>query len=242
MLLPAQDARGSDDPRPLRLRIPRSTKAATAAGLSPATGRSSVSCRGLAAVTGFGGADPLGDAPVNDSGRWIQPPRVAFHLPPVPGCYPGRVGGLWLWRTLVLAGFHAVVVPSGFRTSVQPHRWMTTSWWYQHSKTQSLRLVLPPLALCVTWWTWQAAAGWLHRPAQRQCLSRRMTALRMAAGTFWLKPTSSGRLGPPSRAPSCRRRRNEASPPGPDSRSTALPIMACSRASQARVVSGPGVT
>ena len=44
------------------------------------------------------------------------------------GGYPGRTGGPWLCRTLVLSGFHAVVVPSGFRTSVQPHRWMTT-WW-----------------------------------------------------------------------------------------------------------------
>ena len=44
---------------------------------------------------------------------------------------------------------------------------------------------------------------------------------------------SSGRLGPPSRAPSCRRRRNDASPPGPDSRSTALPMTACSSAAQA---------
>ena len=41
---------------------------------------------------------------------------------------PGRTGGLWLCRTLVLSGFHAVVVPSGFRTRVQPHRWITT-WW-----------------------------------------------------------------------------------------------------------------
>ena len=37
------------------------------------------------------------------------------------GCYPGRAGGLWLWRIFVLSGFHAVVVPSGFRTRVQPH-------------------------------------------------------------------------------------------------------------------------
>ena len=44
---------------------------------------------------------------------------------------------------------------------------------------------------------------------------------------------SSGRLGPPSRAPSCRRRRNDARPPGPDSRSTALPMIACSTASHA---------
>ena len=41
---------------------------------------------------------------------------------------PGPGGWLWLCRTLVLSGFHAVVVPSGFRTRVQPHRWITT-WW-----------------------------------------------------------------------------------------------------------------
>ena len=42
------------------------------------------------------------------------------------GRYPAGAGGPWLCRTLVLSGFHAVVVPSGFRTSVQPHRWITT--------------------------------------------------------------------------------------------------------------------
>jgi hypothetical protein len=30
---------------------------------------------------------------------------------------------------LVRSGFHAVVVPSGFRTRVQPHRWITIWWW-----------------------------------------------------------------------------------------------------------------
>ena len=44
---------------------------------------------------------------------------------------------------------------------------------------------------------------------------------------------SSGRLGPARRTPSCRRRRKLASPPGPDRRSTALPITACSIAAQA---------
>jgi hypothetical protein len=38
-----------------------------------------------------------------------------------PGGHPGLAGGLWLWMTLVLSLFHAVVVPSGFRTTVQPH-------------------------------------------------------------------------------------------------------------------------
>jgi hypothetical protein len=38
-----------------------------------------------------------------------------------PGAQPGRTGGLWLWMILVLSLFQAVVVPSGFRTTVQPH-------------------------------------------------------------------------------------------------------------------------
>ena len=46
----------------------------------------------------------------------------------LPGGHPGLAGGLWLWMTLVLSVFHAVVVPSGFRTTVQPRWWMTT-WW-----------------------------------------------------------------------------------------------------------------
>ena len=40
--------------------------------------------------------------------------------------YPVWAGGLWLWRILVLSLFQAVVVPSGFRVTVQPHRWITT--------------------------------------------------------------------------------------------------------------------
>ena len=42
--------------------------------------------------------------------------------PGVPGAYPARAGGPWLWSTLVLFLFQALVVPSGFTTSVQPHR------------------------------------------------------------------------------------------------------------------------
>ena len=76
--------------------------------------------------------------------------------------YPARAGGPWLCRTLVRSGFHAVVVPSGLSTSVQPHRWITTWWWNEHSRTHSLRLVGPPWALCLTWCTSQAAAGWLQ--------------------------------------------------------------------------------
>src|SRR6266487_296995 len=64
--------------------------------------------------------------------------------PGAPGCYPARPGGPWLCSTLVLSLFHAVVVPSGFSTSVQPHRWITTWWWNQHRSTQSLTDVGPP--------------------------------------------------------------------------------------------------
>src|SRR5690348_18066528 len=51
------------------------------------------------------------------------------HLPRMaaaggPGRYPARAGGLWLCRTRVLSLFHAVVVPSGLTTRVQPQRWM----------------------------------------------------------------------------------------------------------------------
>jgi hypothetical protein len=48
-----------------------------------------------------------------------------------------------------------VVVPSLFRMRVQPHRWMTTWWWKKQRSTQSVTLVGPPSALCLTWWTWQ---------------------------------------------------------------------------------------
>src|ERR1700758_299509 len=43
---------------------------------------------------------------------------------------------------------------------------------------------------------------------------------------------SSGRLGPAREAPSCWRRRNDASPPGPDSSATAWPMIARSSASR----------
>ena len=92
-------------------------------------------------------------------------------------CGPGAVAV----QDLGAVGFQAVVVPSGFRTRVQPQRWMHIWWWKKHNRTQSRTLGLPPLALCLTWCTWQAEAGWLHFPAHWQCLSRRVTALRMLA-------------------------------------------------------------
>src|ERR1035441_5196031 len=61
---------------------------------------------------------------------------------------------------------------------------------------QFSRLVTPPRPLCRRWWTSQAAAGWWQPPAHWQNLSRSLTALRIAAGTSSLYPTSQGRLGP----------------------------------------------
>ena len=56
-------------------------------------------------------------------------------------------------------------------------------------------------------------------------------ACLIAAGTVSAQPTSSGRLGPASRAPSSPVRSTDASPPGPDTRSTAAPMIArCSTA------------
>ncbi len=43
-----------------------------------------------------------------------------------PARYPARAGGLWLRSTLDLSRFHAIVVPSGYRTRVQPIRWIIT--------------------------------------------------------------------------------------------------------------------
>ncbi len=122
---------------------------------------------------------------------WLQPAQ------PEQGCslretlwpykidsHPGQpAGGPWLCRVVVPSGLVAVVVASGCRVRVQPWRWIMTRWWNGHSSTQSRTLVGPPSALCRTWWTWQAAAPWVQPPGQRQCWSRRMTALRMPGGT-----------------------------------------------------------
>ena len=89
--------------------------------------------------------------------------------------------GPWLCRTFVLSLFHALVVPSGFTTRVQPQRSMTTWWWNGHRSTQSFTEVLPPWALCLVWCTSQARAA-VSRP-HWQCRSRSRTALRIPAGT-----------------------------------------------------------
>ena len=60
---------------------------------------------------------------MRSSHRWLPPCPAERHIG--PGRYPARAGGPWLWSTLVLFLFHAVVVPSGLTTRVQPHRWIT---------------------------------------------------------------------------------------------------------------------
>jgi len=57
-----------------------------------------------------------------------------------------------------LSLFQAVVVPSGFSTTVQPLRWISTWWWCVQNRAQSLTEVLPPSALRVRWWTSHPAA------------------------------------------------------------------------------------
>ena len=93
---------------------------------------------------------------------------------------------------------------------------------------------MPPLALCLVWCTSHADAGWLHPPAHWQCRSRSMH--RVA-------DPGRDRLG----VPDVQRQARPAQPgaellsgagttparPGPDSRSTALPMTACSSAAQA---------
>ena len=49
---------------------------------------------------------------------------------------------------------------------------------------QSLTLVGPPSFLWVMWWTSETAAGRSQPAGQAQCLSRVMTAWRMAAGMW----------------------------------------------------------
>ena len=100
-----------------------------------------------------------------------------------------------------------------------------------HSSTQSLTDVVPPLALCLVWCTWHAQAGWwqpqgpLAVPVPQQ--HRVADPRRHGLGVPDVQRQAGRR-----RAPSSRRRRT-ARPPGPDSRSTALPITACSRAARA---------
>ena len=97
------------DPVPARRTAPDGTAASAEAGVHPVLLRSRLTGR----------ANPICGS------RWTRVTCLAAG-PGEPGCYPGLAGGLrlwlWLWRTLVLSLFHAVVVPSGFRTSVQPHR------------------------------------------------------------------------------------------------------------------------
>src|ERR1035441_4302317 len=79
--------------------------------------------------------------------------------------------------------------------------WITTWWWKKQNNPQSSTLVLPPRAWGVVWWISQAAAGWSQPSGNRQCWSRAITAVLIAAGMSRLTPTSSGRLGPPPRPP-----------------------------------------
>ena len=62
----------------------------------------------------------------------------------------------------------------------------------------------------------QPAAGWSQPPGNPQPWSRRATSRRRCTGISSVWPTSRGSDGPASGLPSRFRRRNEASPPGPE--------------------------
>ena len=133
-------------------------------------------------------------------------------------------------------------VPSGLTASVQPQRWMTIWWWKLQSSTQSFADVVPPWALCggvvdlAGAGGLGAAAGPLAVPVpqQHRVADPGRDRLGVADVQRQARPGQAhAELAPPQKL---------ASPPGPDSRSTALPITACSRAAQAAVVSVPGVS
>ena len=60
--------------------------------------------------------------PDEPPGRVAAAPETWHASPGQRDCYPARAGGPWLCSTLVRSGFHAVVVPSRFKTRVQPQR------------------------------------------------------------------------------------------------------------------------
>ena len=159
----------------------------------------------------------------------------------VPGPLPGPGG-----RPVAVQDLRLVLVPRGRRPVRVQDQGPAPAGGSRPGGGRSTAGRSPSRTSCRRWpCAWCGAprtptAGWLQPPAHWQCRSRRVTALRIPAGIDSAYPMSSGRLGPPSRTPSCRRRRNDASPPGPDSRSTALPMTACSSAAQAAVVSGAG--
>ena len=57
--------------------------------------------------------------PVDDHGPMAPLASLELGVPGLGG-HPGRTGGPWLWRTLVLSLFQAVVVPSGLTTRSSP--------------------------------------------------------------------------------------------------------------------------
>src|ERR1700722_573591 len=130
------------------------------------------------------------------------------------------VGGGWLWMVWPW-GPVARTVPSGRSSIVHPQRWMQMSWWYWHRSRQCLTLVGPPSFLWVVWWTSETAAGRSQPAGQAQCWSRWMTAWRMAAGIWAEEAAARGALLPWGWLPSRVRRRAEATPPGPETKSIA---------------------
>ncbi len=148
--------------------------------------------------------------------------------PGEPGPYPARAGRPWLCRTFVLFLFHVVVVPSGLTARVQPHRWMTIWWWKGQSKTQSFADVFAAVDL-VRGVVYLAGAGGLGAAAGPLAVPVPQQHRRDRLGV----PDIQRQARPAQPHPQLPPPQEAGQPPGPETRSTALPITACPAAAQA---------
>ena len=148
-------------------------------------------------------------------------------------------GGPWLCRVRP-SGAVAVVVPSGWQVMFQPQRWITIRWWNLQSRRR-----LPG------WWGRRgpSGSGGARRRPRRWLGAARELAVLVALGDGGAQvgrdgaggaAESSGWLGVLTGAPSRVPRRQDASPPGPETRSRLQRRMvACSRCRVAGEIPGP---
>jgi hypothetical protein len=99
-----------------------------------------------------------------------------------------------------------------------------------------VRLVRPPSWRWITWWTSQPAVGWSQPRGCWHVWSPSVTRRRRCTGTSSVCPTSSGSDGAFSPLSSAFRRRNEATPPGPETICRILPRIRRSSSTSAAVL------
>ena len=133
----------------------------------------------------------------------------------------GAAGGLWLCRTRCRRGWcgGGAVGVEGDGPAPPVHQDQVV----EGAQEQQIgEFVAPPWLRGMMWWTWQAAGGW-SQPGAAQCRSRAMTARRRWAGMRSVTvPTSRGRLMEAAGRGRVPVRSQDARPPGPESRATAL--------------------